>query len=161
MSEELISRLEQDAARWAAEGYMNTAALLREAAAALQPAAQPVAHDRKALFDLIAATDASTSDRYSDNVAVALCSYFESHGARPDDDEPEGDEQCWGPWVLEQRNRMLARVREEVRQCEISHTGMCYGDDKQGHQIQYTRGWGDCLKAIKKCFESAPQEPTT
>lgn len=39
--------------------------------------------------------------------------------------------------------------KQAIRAAEISHTGMTYGDEKSGGASEYTRGWGDCLKAIK------------
>ena len=40
--------------------------------------------------------------------------------------------------------------RSVARQLEVSHTGMSYGDEKRGEVVEYTRGWGDCLAALKK-----------
>jgi hypothetical protein len=45
-----------------------------------------------------------------------------------------------------QHNPMLA---DAIRSAEISHSGMTYGDEKNGAVSEYARGWGDCLKAIK------------
>jgi hypothetical protein len=41
------------------------------------------------------------------------------------------------------------RLEEAIRSAEISHSGMTYGDEKNGAVSEYTRGWGDCLKALK------------
>lgn len=38
---------------------------------------------------------------------------------------------------------------EVLRSVECSYSGMLYGDDKAGGPSEYTRGWGDCLTAIK------------
>ena len=63
---------------------------------------------------LIAGTDAAASDYSGDNVAVALCSYFEDHGARPHDDEPVSDEHCWGAWVEEQYAATVYAIADRI-----------------------------------------------
>lgn len=45
--------------------------------------------------------------------------------------------------------RLRAGYLQALRPVECSHTGMSYGDDKAGGPSDYTRGWGDCLKAVK------------
>ncbi len=45
--------------------------------------------------------------------------------------------------------RLRAGYLQALRPVECSHTGMSYGDDKAGGPTDYTRGWGDCLKAVK------------
>jgi hypothetical protein len=52
----------------------------------------------------------------------------------------------------------LQRVLAAIRRCEVSHTGMSYGDEKSGDVTGYTKGWGDCLKAIKKADSTADQQ---
>jgi hypothetical protein len=52
----------------------------------------------------------------------------------------------------------LQRVLAAIRRCEVSHTGMSYGDEKSGDVTGYTRGWGDCLKAVKKAVSTADQQ---
>lgn len=47
------------------------------------------------------------------------------------------------------QKRLRAGYRQALRPVECSHTGMSYGDDKAGGPSDYTRGWGDCLKAVK------------
>lgn len=42
-----------------------------------------------------------------------------------------------------------AEAMQALRSVECAHTGMSYGDDKRGDRSDYTRGWGDCLKAVK------------
>lgn len=44
-----------------------------------------------------------------DNFAILLCSYYETHPDRPENDESDGDE-TWGPWVIQQCDAMLARI---------------------------------------------------
>ena len=39
-------------------------------------------------------------DQFPDNLAIALCSYFEDLPTRPEDDEDDGE--TWSPWVREQ-----------------------------------------------------------
>lgn len=41
-------------------------------------------------------------------------------------------------------------LTDAIRAAEISHSGMSYGDEKTGSLSEYARGWGDCLKAIKR-----------
>lgn len=43
----------------------------------------------------------------------------------------------------------VAALQAAINLAEVSHSGMSYGDDKGGGPSEYTRGWGDCLKAIK------------
>lgn len=85
-----------------------------EAARQPQERGEAVALNRQALFDLIANTDTAASDYSGDNVAVALCSYFEDHGARPDDDEPVSDEHCWGAWVEEQYAATVYAIADRI-----------------------------------------------
>lgn len=47
------------------------------------------------------------------------------------------------------QKRLRAGYLQALRPVECSHTGMSYGDDKAGGPSDYTRGWGDCLKAVK------------
>ena len=49
-----------------------------------------------------------------------------------------------------------AEFRRALRPVECSHTGMCYGDEKRGDLTGYTRGWGDCLKAVKSALGIEP-----
>jgi hypothetical protein len=51
--------------------------------------------------------------------------------------------------VAAERERQRAECLRALRPVECSHTGMSYGDDKGGGPSNYTRGWGDCLKAVK------------
>ncbi len=46
----------------------------------------------------------------------------------------------------------LARAREVLRGVECSYSGMLYGDDKADGPSEYTRGWGNCLTAIKSAL---------
>lgn len=44
----------------------------------------------------------------SDNVAIALASYFSDHVSRPENDEV--GEEGWGAWVIEQTNITLDAI---------------------------------------------------
>ena len=79
-----------------------------------QERGEAVALTRQALFDLIAGTDAPSQSSYGDNVAVALCSYFENHLDRPENDEPASDEHCWGPWVEEQYAATVYAIADRI-----------------------------------------------
>ena len=85
-----------------------------------QERGEAVAFTRQALFDLIAGTDAPSQSSYGDNVAVALCSYFENHLDRPENDEPASDEHCWGPWVEEQYAATVYAIADRI--LEARHT---------------------------------------
>ena len=55
--------------------------------------------------------------------------------------------------AADKADKLAARLRagylQALRPVECSHTGMSYGDDKRGGPSDYTRGWGDCLKAVR------------
>lgn len=50
-------------------------------------------------------------------------------------------------------------LKDVLRGLEQSHTGMRYGDDKRAGQTEYTRGFGDCLKALKQALAEASHAP--
>ncbi|WP_340519816.1 hypothetical protein [Cupriavidus necator] len=48
-----------------------------------------------------------------------------------------------------------AALTDIVRDLEKCHTGQRYGDDKRGGMTEYTRGFGDCLAALKRALLAA------
>ena len=52
-------------------------------------------------------------DPTSDNLAVVLCTYFEQHMARPDDDEVDGD-LGWSPWTRDEADEALRRIGKAI-----------------------------------------------
>ena len=54
-------------------------------------------------------------DPTSENLAVVLCCYFESHIARPIDDENAEENDCgWTPWVSEQADNALDLIVKQA-----------------------------------------------
>lgn len=57
--------------------------------------------------------------RSPDNLAVALCSYFEAHLDRPDGDELDSDETGWGSWVIEQQEAAVKAIAATAVDCVL------------------------------------------
>lgn len=49
---------------------------------------------------------------HDDNLAIAICSYFEDHSERPGDDRD--DDECWSPWVRERYEETMDRIVEAL-----------------------------------------------
>lgn len=49
---------------------------------------------------------------YTDNVAIALCTYFDDHPLKPEEEEGEHG---WTPWVVEQVNATLDAMADAAR----------------------------------------------
>lgn len=76
--------------------------------------------DRQRLRILLGGADMSTpGEKFSDNLAIALCTYYEHHHARPEND-PEG-EHGWGEWVEARVNDVLSRLTDQV--VELANSG--------------------------------------
>lgn len=48
-----------------------------------------------------------------DNLSIALCTYFDDHPNRPDDEEEDG-EHGWRPWVVQKCDEALALIRQAL-----------------------------------------------
>lgn len=98
-----------------------------------------------------------------DNLAVALCGYFEGHHDRPEGDEPESDEACWGPWVIEQQEfatkavatAALECVLESVRRATATPVGLPLQQEPKyttnGHAL-VNRASGEAIPADEPVF---------
>ena len=47
-------------------------------------------------------------ETFADNLAIAICTYYDDHPKRPEDDED--DDECWSPWVREQHDKIMDRI---------------------------------------------------
>jgi hypothetical protein len=45
--------------------------------------------------------------KHSDNLAIALATYFSDHCDRPEDDEEDADNYYWGEWVMQKTDEAL------------------------------------------------------
>lgn len=68
--------------------------------------------DEQTLRNIVGST-LCDDEPLSDNVAIAMCGYFESHPSRPEDDRIT-DDHPWGVWVEEQANLTLKRIVDAV-----------------------------------------------
>lgn len=67
--------------------------------------------DRQRLRNLIGGHDCEPDVTCSDNLAIAIISYFESHMDCPDDDQTEDG---WSQWATDKTNAVLDRLTDEV-----------------------------------------------
>jgi hypothetical protein len=62
---------------------------------------------------------AATEEGHYDNLAVALCSYFDGHMDCPEDGDKGSeldDYDCWKVWVSENAERVLRRIAAMIEQ---------------------------------------------
>ena len=69
---------------------------------------------RNELADAIGCAMAEPDRADSDNVAIVLCTYFNSLPECPEDEEDD-DETGWKPWVIERCNAALVSMAEAAR----------------------------------------------
>lgn len=69
--------------------------------------------DKLALRNVLGCVPAGTWQEglFADNVAIALCSYFDSLPMKPQEEECEHG---WTPWVIEQTNATLDMLAESA-----------------------------------------------
>jgi hypothetical protein len=97
----------------------------------------------------------------SDNLAIALCTYFEGHPDCPDDEETELG---WKPWAEENANRVIAEIVEAIRAAaaklpqshvlvpvECKHPTDCTSPTQ-------CEGEGYCIVAGKRPLRAAQEE---
>jgi hypothetical protein len=68
--------------------------------------------DRQRLRNIIGSCDVEDVPDLTDNIAIALCTYFSAHMDRPDPD-PES-ESGWGEWVTTKTNAALSLLASAV-----------------------------------------------
>ena len=69
-----------------------------------------------ASVDILLGTDIEDGNS-SDNLAVAICAYFDSHMSRPDNDEDDA-ETAWEKWVQSKYERTVELLNQALKESE-------------------------------------------